>query len=625
MTTVIGATTALYNRYAIAGVSDTADLYSEAKRLGMVLGGSSVTVDGALIPTTRGTNDATDRVLSGTWTQIAAGTLPADVSDGALWIMGVAEALGSGGLEYGISVDAGTDPVTRFQTTAIPADYAAQAAFGGYHPDPIPAGTDTIYLWARISSGAITLQGAAVDPTRWAFGVQAPDSQLHSHLSTAGKQVRVIDGAGNLVGAMQHTSAPGVALFHSPDGTYSPASGGFSADAATAEVHGTTFTIPSLAGTETRGLHITVKGDVFAVDLPEPGWSLSDSDTLIDTPLSAAWADIGLLVTTTASEPAVEGDSIYFQVIAQASNLLGNITASIAVGIGVDGADPTGAGVPWTIPKGAIATPISSVTLQAPVGGYPTGTVFRAYAQKVGNAGTPIVDATLGAGNSLLVQKQTGGGAASNVDTTCLTGMQGSVSANFYHSGTGEVSLPSGQILKFNTSLDVFGSGTAPEMLYAYAYDNNGTPAIEVNNTPPELYFGSARQKTGDPSRRLLDALPLNGSGNMMDIRRDGNAVYLVANTVDTAVLSAGTSLTVTAVSYAQYAPAWASPKLFFSGGGSGTICNLGPATAPSYIWTDGAQVSATIPSDGSGEFVYHLSQAGIGLSVYVKGFESAR
>lgn len=64
---------------------------------------------------------------------------------------------------------------------------------------------------------------------------------------------------------------------------------------------------------------------------------------------------------------------------------------------------------------------------------------------------------------------------------------------------------------------------------YVYAYDNSGTAAIEVTTTAPAAaWYGTARSKTGDTSRRFVGAVPLSFDGNLANVQTEGSSELLV-------------------------------------------------------------------------------------------------
>jgi len=65
---------------------------------------------------------------------------------------------------------------------------------------------------------------------------------------------------------------------------------------------------------------------------------------------------------------------------------------------------------------------------------------------------------------------------------------------------------------------------------YVYVYDNSGTAAIEVSTTAPasSAWFGTARSKTSDTSRRYVGFAPLAFDGNLANFQSEGRQELLI-------------------------------------------------------------------------------------------------
>jgi len=99
---------------------------------------------------------------------------------------------------------------------------------------------------------------------------------------------------------------------------------------------------------------------------------------------------------------------------------------------------------------------------------------------------------------------------------------------------------------------------------HIYVYDNAGTPAAECVTTDQELYWGGARQKTGDSSRRYIGSVLLSATLGAYKFRHNPDLckIWYLAATPTAApffLLSGGSATTFTAVSAANVAPASAS------------------------------------------------------------------
>ena len=82
-----------------------------------------------------------------------------------------------------------------------------------------------------------------------------------------------------------------------------------------------------------------------------------------------------------------------------------------------------------------------------------------------------------------------------------------------------------GGALNAETTLTPSRTASAWQYVYAYASTTSYTPAFEVCTTEPVVYFGTARHKTGDASRRYIGAFLTDGSSNIYDFRRRGDEV----------------------------------------------------------------------------------------------------
>lgn len=148
-------------------------------------------------------------------------------------------------------------------------------------------------------------------------------------------------------------------------------------------------------------------------------------------------------------------------------------------------------------------------------------------------------------------------GAAHN---TSLSGLQGGAAGEYYHataaqnaalvalaiSGyidglqlvwnsvnsvsftSGTATIPSlGALLRFPSAITKSGLSLAASTFYhAYGFSNSGTPDVEITTTAPSSpYFGAARTKTGDTSRRYLGSFLTDTSGFIHQFVQSGNLV----------------------------------------------------------------------------------------------------
>ncbi|WP_353844760.1 hypothetical protein [Pseudomonas sp. MG-9] len=68
------------------------------------------------------------------------------------------------------------------------------------------------------------------------------------------------------------------------------------------------------------------------------------------------------------------------------------------------------------------------------------------------------------------------------------------------------------------------GSLAADTFYYLYLYSNAGTPTLELSSTIADTYNGgTARQKSGDPSRRFLFSVRTGSGGNFLKTVQNGD------------------------------------------------------------------------------------------------------
>jgi hypothetical protein len=131
---------------------------------------------------------------------------------------------------------------------------------------------------------------------------------------------------------------------------------------------------------------------------------------------------------------------------------------------------------------------------------------------------------------------------------------------------TGAAFVPSlGRVLRVGTKISKTGlSLSASTWYHVYLYESSGAPAVEVVTTAPATaYFGTARAKTADTSRRYLGSILTDGSSNVYKFSHDvqrGLVHWLDTNQTASPfrVLSAGTATSATSVAMGGCCPATA-------------------------------------------------------------------
>ena len=99
---------------------------------------------------------------------------------------------------------------------------------------------------------------------------------------------------------------------------------------------------------------------------------------------------------------------------------------------------------------------------------------------------------------------------------------------------------------------------------HCYAYSNSGTPDIEISSTgPAAAFFGTARSKTGDPTRRYIGSLLADASGQVLNFKHlPDPGTILYRNRQDLApfrALAAGSATVETLVSLSGSLPVTAT------------------------------------------------------------------
>lgn len=145
---------------------------------------------------------------------------------------------------------------------------------------------------------------------------------------------------------------------------------------------------------------------------------------------------------------------------------------------------------------------------------------------------------------------------------------------------------------------------SASTMYHVYLYENTGTSAIEcVTTAPSSAYFGSARTKSGDTSRRYLGSIVTNSSGAIMKFKhnaKNGRIAYLENNQVAPLILALnGTSTTPVTVSCsAMVSPAATHVTISGFNSSSTYVC-----------WIANPDCNFTV--SGGGNFLHMIGQNG--------------
>lgn len=172
---------------------------------------------------------------------------------------------------------------------------------------------------------------------------------------------------------------------------------------------------------------------------------------------------------------------------------------------------------------------------------------------------------------------------------------------------------------------------------HVYAYFNAGVPAIEcVTTAPSSTYFGTARTKTGDTSRRYLGSVLTDPIGNIYNFRHESEgAIYYNAG-IDTFKVLTGNATIATTVACSSFVPVTGT-KGFASIINNDTthVAWLGNSTvipsSSNYLeligtGSSGTTLATTILLDSSQSFQYLMaSGASANLVIRLKGYTFER
>lgn len=187
--------------------------------------------------------------------------------------------------------------------------------------------------------------------------------------------------------------------------------------------------------------------------------------------------------------------------------------------------------------------------------------------------------------------------------------------------------------------LNIGSQFPSSSIVHIYGYESNGVMEFEASSTEPSSpYYGTARSKNGDSSRRYIGSILKNSSGSVVKFYHSsntGNYYYLSdINGSGLYILSGGKSASSVNVSARSVVPS--TSKIAFSLiENSGTeiafISNpdIGPASSTNILrfFRVNAYADAEIILDNNGNFNYSFVSAsgGNGLSVWCTGYNYSR
>ncbi|MGA0588103.1 hypothetical protein ACO2Q2_13380 [Dyella sp. KRB-257] len=183
---------------------------------------------------------------------------------------------------------------------------------------------------------------------------------------------------------------------------------------------------------------------------------------------------------------------------------------------------------------------------------------------------------------------------------------------------------------------------TASTFYHVYLYNNAGVAAIEcVTTAPASPYYGTARTKTGDTSRRYIGSVLTDASANIYNFLQNNNLIfYRVANGVAPfRIVSGANNSTAATANASSIVPSTSRIAIlqlynFDNTNGSnmatGTSDSPGTAIGNSGIYLVRAQATASVnhPLDSSQAMTYAFSAPPLGtdgMFIDVFGYEYER
>jgi hypothetical protein len=194
-----------------------------------------------------------------------------------------------------------------------------------------------------------------------------------------------------------------------------------------------------------------------------------------------------------------------------------------------------------------------------------------------------------------------------------------------------------GSLLTNTGTLTLTPSLAASTFYHVYLYNNAGTAAIEAVTTAPDAaYFGTARAKTGDTSRRYIGSVLTDASGNIFPFVHSGTRISYAHSTFVSPfrVLVAGAATAMTPVATSAVIPLTAPLGQIRFQNSSTVPASFGPGAPYSVTITSiPAQlnsgpgplviVDTILGSDQS--FIYDYSTTGGNLYADVLGYTYER
>lgn len=209
------------------------------------------------------------------------------------------------------------------------------------------------------------------------------------------------------------------------------------------------------------------------------------------------------------------------------------------------------------------------------------------------------------------------------VNTDYITGLKISyVSTTSISIGIGAAYVD-GDVLTISSPISVTSITAVDDIYHVYLYDNSGTPAIELSTTDPAsaAYFGTARTKNGDTTRRYLGSVLCTSAGGVQRFAHLPNSGYMSYTNVAVPkrILSGGTATTKTTVTASGATPptATAIQILAINTSTNANLFIVDTSDVNFLVVPATLRAAATAPLDGVNIY-YKLSTAPSGGSAFV-------
>jgi hypothetical protein len=185
-------------------------------------------------------------------------------------------------------------------------------------------------------------------------------------------------------------------------------------------------------------------------------------------------------------------------------------------------------------------------------------------------------------------------------------------SGSAYIQGLGKVLRSTSAIAKAGLSL------TASTWYHVYLYSNAGTPDVEISTTAPAAaYYGTARSKSGDSSRRYVGSILTNSSGSIYGFSHlvaSGRVMYVTNINPAPFLVVNGTATTATDVDCSGVVPVTSNRVVVFAANNDTSVSvYLGNSISPpvpgssflAYVGILPCIYAGELPLDSARKFQY--------------------